>query len=246
MIERSRILNTGSERIEVPEVTEGAEQRASRVGLDLAAVIGTLLLNVSLTDPRGDEKSGNTATETVKLVSVLLAVGGLLGVGQVVGASGQGRGNVVVEATALVEGQDEESFLPLRAGTERLIDLLDEGLAVGYETAVMHGGGTNTAAGRVQVRELGQSAVGGISVELVYRDNFVLVVCSFGPDKVFGLRASTTSGIPIVDPGVVGLPELLKNRVLGVGVGIESGIVGTVATGSTSNNSKTVWIGRLS
>ena len=245
VLERGSVLNTGVERLEVPEVTKSTEQGSSRVRLGLATVVSTLLLNIALADPRRDEKSGDTATQTVELKSVLLAVGGFLGVGQVVRASGQGGRNVVVEATALVEGEDEEGLLPLGAGTERLVDLLDEGLAIGNQTAVMHGGGTNTAAGGVQVRELGQSAVGGIDVELLHGDNLVLVAAGLGPGEPLGLRTGATSGVPVVDPGVVGLTQLLEDGALGEGVGTESGIVGAVASGGTSNNSESVRAGRL-
>lgn len=245
VLKRGSILNTGGERFEVPEVTKSAEQRTSRIGLGLAMVVGTLLLNVALVDPGRDEESGDTTTQTVEFKSVLFAVGSLLGVGQVVRASGQGGRNVVVETTALVEGEDEESLLPLGAGTERFVDLLDESLAIGNQTAVVHGGGTNTAAGGVQVRKLGQSAVGGIGVELLHGNNLILVAGGLGPGEPLGLRTGTTSGVPVVEPGVIGLTQLLEDGPLGEGIGTESGIVGTVASGGTSNNSESVRAGRL-
>jgi len=40
------------------------------------------------------------------------------------------RGDVVGEAAVLVKGQDEEGLVPLRAGAQGLVDLLDERLAV--------------------------------------------------------------------------------------------------------------------
>lgn len=245
VIEGGSILNTGVERLKVPEISESAEQGRGRVRHSLALVVGTLLLNVALADPRRDQESGDTATQTVELESVLLTIGSLLGVGQVIGTSSQRRGNMVMEATALVKGQDEESLLPLGAGTERLIDLLDEGLAVGDQTAVVHGGGANAAAGGVQVGELGQRAAGSIGIELVHGDNLVLVAGGLGPGKPVGLGASTASGVPVVEPSVVGLAQLLEDGALGERIGTKGIIVATVATGGTSNDSKAVGVGRL-
>jgi hypothetical protein len=62
VLERGSILNTGVEGLEIPKVTKSAEQGRSRVGLGLATVVGTLLLNVTLADPRRNEESGDTAT----------------------------------------------------------------------------------------------------------------------------------------------------------------------------------------
>jgi hypothetical protein len=133
----------------------------------------------------------------------------------------------------------------LGAGTERLVDLLDEGLAIGDKTTIMHRSGTNATARWVQVGELGQRAVRGISVELVHRDNLVLIAGGLGPSEPVCLWTGATSGVPVVKPGVVGLTQLLEDRTLGECIGTESGIVGTVASGSTSNNGETVRIGRL-
>jgi hypothetical protein len=245
VVERSSILNARSEGLKVPEVPQSAEQGRGRIGHSLALVVGTLLLNIALANPGRDKESGNTTTQTVELESVLLTVGCLFSVGQVIGASSQGRGNVVVETTALIESQDEESLLPLGAGTKRLVDLLDEGLAVGDQTAVMHGGGANAAAGGVQIGELGQNSVGGIGVELIHGDNLLLVTGGLGPGKPVGLGTGATSGVPVVKPGVVGLAQLLEDGALGEGIGTEGGIVLTVASGSTSNYSKAVRVGRL-
>jgi hypothetical protein len=60
-----------------------------------------------------------------------------------------------------------------------------------------------------------------------------------------GLRAGATSGVPVVEPGVVGLAQRLEDGALGEGIGTEGGIVLTVASGSTSNYSKAVRVGRL-
>ena len=47
------------------------------------------------------------------------------------GHAGDGGGDVVEESAVLVVGDDEEGLAPLRARPERLVDLLDEALAVG-------------------------------------------------------------------------------------------------------------------
>lgn len=46
------------------------------------------------------------------------------------GHAGDGRGHVVEEAAVLVVGDDEQRLVPLRAGAQRLVDVLDEHLAL--------------------------------------------------------------------------------------------------------------------
>ena len=48
------------------------------------AVVDSAVLEGTLADPRGDEESGDTNTETVKVESDHLTIGSLLGVGEVV------------------------------------------------------------------------------------------------------------------------------------------------------------------
>jgi hypothetical protein len=75
------------------------------------------LLNKSLANPGGDEKSGNTASQAVELVGILFSICGFLGVGKIIGTGCKRRGDVIVESTGLVESENEKSFLPLRART---------------------------------------------------------------------------------------------------------------------------------
>lgn len=131
MIKRSRATNTGRKRIEIPKITQSPENRRSRIRHSLAIRVSSLLLNKALSNPRRDKDSRNTSTESVELELVLRAVWRGLGVGEVIWARGQRRRDVVVETTSLVEGQDEEGFVPLGAGAEGIIDVFDELFTVG-------------------------------------------------------------------------------------------------------------------
>jgi hypothetical protein len=75
VIERRRPFNTIVKWLEVPEVTEGAENGRGTVGYSVAKAVFTELLNCSLGDPRRDEVSRDTATETVKCVGIVYASG---------------------------------------------------------------------------------------------------------------------------------------------------------------------------
>lgn len=184
MIERRSILDAGSERLKVPQVTQGAENGRGRVRDDLALGVKALLLHRCLANPWGDEEGWDTTSETVEGESVLLTGRGRSGVGEVVGRSGKRRRNVVVETTTLVEGQDEQALVPLGACAESVIDAANKLLAVGNETAWVHGGGTNAAAGGVDVAEFREVASGGISVEVVKIDDLVVIASGIGPAEV--------------------------------------------------------------
>ena len=111
MVKRRGVLHARSERLKVPQVAEGAQDRRSRVGRSVAAASLALLLDETFADPRRDEEGGDAAAEAVELEGVLGAVGGFLGVGLVVGADGQRGRDVVVEAACFVEGDDEDCLL---------------------------------------------------------------------------------------------------------------------------------------
>lgn len=103
VIERSRTTNTGCKRVEIPKITESPEDRRSRVRHSLAVRVSSLLLNEALSNPGRNEDSGDTAAQSVESELVLRAVWRGLGVGEVIRARGQRRGDVVVETTGLVE-----------------------------------------------------------------------------------------------------------------------------------------------
>lgn len=155
MLERRSPLDTRGKRLEVPEVAQSAEDGGRAVGHGAASSVGALLLDNALANPRRNKKSRNAATQTVELEGVVASGGHLLGVSKLVGARGERRRNMVMEATGLVEGQDKKSFVPLRAGAERLVDVLDERFAVGDETGGVHGVGADVTAGRVDEGEFG-------------------------------------------------------------------------------------------
>jgi hypothetical protein len=112
-----------------------------------------LLFDIALTDPRRDEKSGNTAAETIEGESVALARGCTGRIRQIVRPGSERGRNVIVEAASLVKGQDEEGLFPLRTGTECFIYLLDESLAGRDQTCGMHRSGANPAARGVKEAE---------------------------------------------------------------------------------------------
>lgn len=223
------MLDTRGERLKVPEVAEGAQNRRRRVRDRLAVVVGALLLNSALADPGGDKEGGDTATETVEGEGIVLAVGGLEGESEVIGAGGQRGRHVVVETAALIEGEDEEGVVPLRACAEGVVNGLDEVLAVGDEAGGVHGGGAHAAAGRVEVSELGKVALSGVVVEVRQGHDLVVVAGLVGPVEEAGIRASTTVGVDIVHPGVAGLGELLEERAVGQLVLVEALVVETVS-----------------
>lgn len=229
MLKGSRMLDTRGERLKVPQVAEGAQNRRRRVRDRLPVVVGALLLNSTLADPGGDKEGGDTATETVEGEGVVLAVGGLESESEVVGAGGQRRRDVVVETTALVEGKDEESVVPLWACAEGVVDGLDEVLTVGDKAGGVHGGGSDAAAGRVEVGEFGEVALGSVVVEVRQGHDLVVVTGLVGPVEEAGVGASATVGVDVVHPGVAGLGELLEERAVGELVVVEALIIKTVA-----------------
>lgn len=194
------MLDTRVERLKVPEVAKGAQNRRRRVRDRLAVGVGALLLNNALADPRRDKEGRDTAAETVKWEGIVIAIGGLEGESKVVGAGGQRGRDVVVETTALVEGEEEEGVVPLRACVEGVVNGLDEGLPIRDEAGGVHGGGADAAAGRVEVGELGEVALGGVVVEVRQGHDLVVVAGLVGPVEEAGVRASATVGVDVVHP----------------------------------------------
>lgn len=84
----------------------------------LAALVTALVLHNALAHPRRDDEGRHADAQAGEVERDVLAVGGLLGVGEAVTRGDVfGRRDVVREATVLVEGKDEEGRVPLRGGT---------------------------------------------------------------------------------------------------------------------------------
>lgn len=153
VIERRRILDTGVEGLEVPQIAKGAQGRFGAVGDNLASAVFTKLLDICRVDPGGDDPSGEAAASTVEGICVALSIRGSLRVGEVVRPGSERWGHMVVETTGFVKGDDEESVFPLWTSTDGIVQLLQENLAIRDETGWVHGGGPDTAAARVDEGE---------------------------------------------------------------------------------------------
>lgn len=239
------MLDARGKGLKVPEVAQSPQNRCSREGHSLAVSILTLLLDLCLGNPGGDQQGRDATTQTVKGEGVVFATGGAESKGQVIRPGSERSGDVVVEATALVEGQDEEGLLPLGTGAQSIVDLLDESLAIGDQAGRMHGGGANSAARGIEVRQFGKGTSRSVSVELGQGLDLVLVVGSIGPVEVACIRAGTAGRVDIVDPRVTGLGQLLEDGPLGELVLGKSSVVQTVAEGGTRNQGGTVGVGVL-
>lgn len=239
------MLDPRGEGLKVPEVSKRAQNGGSRVRDSLAMSIFTLLFNLCLGNPGGNQQSRDATTQTVKREGVVHATGGAEGKGLVIRTGSERSGDVVVEATALVEGQDEESFLPLGTGAQSIIHLLDESFTVGDQTGGVHGSGANSTARGIEVRQFRKGTSRSIGVELGQRLDFVLVVGGIGPVEEARIGASTAGRVDVVDPRVTGLGQLLEDGPLGELVLAESSVIQTVSEGSTGNQSGTVGVGVL-
>lgn len=245
MLKGWRILDPRGERVKVPEVAQGAQDRGGGVRHGFAGDAGALLLDISLADPGGDQQSGDTTTQTVKVEGVVLAAWGGGRVSEVVRPGSEGRGHMVVEATGLVEAQDEEGLVPLGPGAQSVVDVLDQLLAVGDQTTGVHRVGADTAARGVDVAEFRQGTGCGIRVELFQGLDLVGVVGGVSPVVELGIGASATSRVPVVDPGVAGLGQLLEDGTLGEGVVVKGLIVGSVTIRSARGEGSPVGVGGL-
>lgn len=208
VVKRRRILDAGVVGRKVPQVAQRAQDGGRVVRDGLAARVDTLLLDNGAS-PRRDEPGGHAAAETVKLKGVVLASGGGLGVRLVVRADGLGRLDVVVEAARLVKGDDPEGLVPLGAGAQGLVDVLDELLPIGNAAGGVHGVGAIAAAGRVDVGQLGQVALLGVLVEVVHEDDAVGVVAVIGPLEPAGVLDGGVD--KVVLPLHAELGDLLEN-----------------------------------
>ena len=109
----------------------------------------------------------------------------------------------------------------------------------------MHGGGTNTAAGWVKIREGRQVARESIGVELSHRDNLVGIVRGESPGVSLSLGTSTPGSIPVVEPRVILLGNCLENRRKVELIGVVGTEVGAVTVRTTGGKSQAVRVGRL-
>ena len=109
---------------------------------------------------------------------------------------------MVVETTGLIEGQDEEGLVPLGAGAECVVDVLDKGLSIGDQASWVHGACALSAAGRVDEGEFGQGACCGIGVEVRQWLGLVGVVAGESPVKEESV--DHVGACVVVLPGVVG------------------------------------------
>ena len=246
MFERRRLLHARGKGIKVPEVAQSAQDRHRRVGDGLAVRVRAFLLDLPLADPRRDQQGRDPPAKTIELERVLAAVRRILSVGQVIRSDGQRRRDVVVETTSLIEGENEESLIPLRAGPECIVHILDEGLTLRDQPGRVHGVGALAAAGRVDEAELRQLAGSRIGVEVVHGLRQTLVAASEGPIKEVGVDHA---GVRVVVlPRVAGLGELLENGALleGMHVDFKIIVVRAMAGRCARNQVCAVGVGRLS
>lgn len=239
------VRNTRREVLQVPQVTQSLEDGGSRVRGRLAGGrVNTEVLDVTGRGVGGNEPSGHTATKTVEFQGVGAAILGLLGVGLVIGADGQGGSDVVVESTGLVEGDQQQGLLPLGTGADGIVDLLEQDLAGGDVAGGVHGVGVQTAAGGVEVGELGEGAEVGVLVE-VLEGNDVGLGVGDGPVEEEGVGGEGAVGAVVVLPGDALLGSNLEDAGDGDGRDIEVVVVLAVAVGGTGNGTETVRVGGL-
>lgn len=239
------VRDTGREVLQIPQVTQSLEDGGSRVRGRLASGgVNTVVLDVTLGSVGRNEPSGHTATETVELESVAGAIGGLLGVGLVVGADGQGGSDVVVETTCLVEGDQQQGLLPLGTGADGIVDLLQQDLTGGDVAVGVHGVGVKAAAGGVEVGQLGEGAQVGVLVEVLEGNDAGLGVGN-GPVEEQGVGEEGAVGAVVVLPGDALLGGNLEDAGDVNGRDIEVVVVLAVAVGSTGDGTETVGVGGL-
>lgn len=151
---------------------------------------------------------------------------------------------MVVESTCLVEADEEKGLLPLRASADGVVDLLQENLAEGDVAGGVHGVGVQTAAGRVDVRQLGEETKVGVLVEVLERHNVALGVFG-GPVEEQGIGTEGAVGAVVVEPRDALLRGSLEDAGTLDGGVKEALIVAAMAVGDTSDGAETVGVGGL-
>lgn len=245
MIKGRRVRDTRSEVLKIPQITQSLQDRSRTVRLGLASNgINTVVLNMALGRIRRDQPGRHTATKTVVGQSIVASIGSGLGVRLVVRTDSKRGSNVVEESTSLIEGEEKEGLVPLGAGTEGLVDLLNENLAEGDVAGGVHGVGVQAAAGGVNVGELGEKAQVGILVEVLQRDNVVLGVLR-GPVEEQGIGQEVAVSAVVVAPRDALLRSDLEDTG-GVDAGvIEALVIRAMAVGCTGDGAETVGVGGL-
>jgi len=245
MLKRTRIRDSLGQIIQPPKLIHELQNRSMSI---LAAVVDPLLLNPTLANPRTDDQGRDTDTKTLEIERDVASIGCLFGVGEIVTRWDiDGWWDVVTKSSVLVEGQDEEGFVPLRGVADCLIDSLNKLLAEsdwGRRVERLVG-----AALRVNIGELGQFACLGIGIELIQRSN-VRDICS--GSRCPGIKCSiwvetkswASGGVLVVHPGDILLGQLLKNGLLGQTVDIEVIVVSAVTVGCTRGDVRTIGVGR--
>lgn len=245
VVKRGRVLDARSVVLQIPQVAQGLQNRGGAVRGRLSGDgVDTVVLDVALGSVGRDQPGGHTATQTVEVERVRAAVLGGLGVGLVVRADGKRRSNVVKETTCLIEGDEQESLVPLGAGAQGVVDLLHKNLAERDVTGRVHGVGVQTAAGGVDVRQLGQQSQVSVLEEVLQGHNVALRVLG-GPVVEQGVRQEVTVGAVVVAPRDILLAGGLEDAGNGNGRHIEGIVVGAVTVGSTGEGAKAVGVGGL-
>src|SRR4051812_16415471 len=85
------------------------------------------VLTGALLNPGRDEEAGHAHPEPIKLEVVRVRANNPIRLRHF----DDRRGNMVIEATMLIIGDDESRLVPLRARPQRLVDLLDKSLSPG-------------------------------------------------------------------------------------------------------------------
>ena len=218
MVKRWRRLDAGSERLKVPQVSQGAEYRGSAVDLSLAGAVDALVLNVSLRQVRRDDPGRDTATVAVEVEGVCASVRGSFGVGQLIWADCLRWRIVVVEAAGLVKGDDEQHVVPLRRGADGVVDLLEEDFAGGDGAGRVHGVGVKAAARGVDEGVLWEFAEVGILEEALEGPDVGLVLTGGDrPVVELGVGVEGSVRAVVVQPADVLGAELLEEAQLGDG-----------------------------
>lgn len=245
VVKGRRVRNTRSEVLQIPQVTQSLENRGSRVRSRLASSgVSTEVLDVTRRSVGRNEPSRHTATETVELQSVGATILAGLGVSLVIGADSQGGSDVVVETTCLVEGDQEQGLVPLGAGADGIVDLLQEDLAGGDVAGGVHGVGVEAAAGGVEVGQLGEGAQVGVLVE-VLEGNDVGLGVGGGPVEEHGVREEGAVGAVVVLPGDALVGGDLEDAGDVDGRDVKVVVVLAVAVGGTGDGTETVGVGGL-
>lgn len=240
VVKRGRVLDPRVIRRKIPQVPQRAQNRRRMVRHRLAARVEAPLLNYGL-GPRRHDPRRHAPAQAVKRKRVVGAARRRLRVRLVVRAARAGRLDVVVEAARLVKRDDPERLVPLGPRAQRLVDILDELLAVGHAARRVHRVGAVAAARRVDVRQVRQVAVLGVLVEGIHEDDAVRVVALVGPLEPPGVLDGRVD--EVVLPLHAELRHLLEDGFLLHGVVAK--VVFTLAGGSARAEGHAVGVGRL-